>query len=189
MWLSPPWQPPSLVFPCLLVAACSVLPCSRAGNKFSTSCFWDSALCLSLCCLWWCLVHLPHWFAKIYCAGMENVACLPSLRCTLSLSLSLPPEKAQAPRAAANGSEPVIRILRWFWTAWGTSSCPAGKWTACFKRAQRIGKGTQEWVGNVCIFRFKVSSIVTHNNYVSWVSFPKCLQHTGNDAYLINPRD
>lgn len=187
MWLSPPWQLPSLVFPCLLAAVCSVLPYSIAGNKFSISCLWDSALCLSLCCLWWCLVHLPQWFAKIYCAGMENVACLPSLYCSLSL-----PAEAQAPSAAANGSEPVIRILKCFLDHMRRASCPEGKEAAWYKRAQKIVKETQEWVGNVCIFRFKVSSIVTHNNsslYVSWVSFPKCLLHTGNYAHLINPRD
>lgn len=169
MRLSLPWQPPSLVFPCLLAAVSSLLPYSTAGNKFSVSCLWDSALCLSLCCLWWCLVHLPDWFPRIYCAGTENVVCLPSLHCTLSL-----PEEAQAPSAAENGSEPVIRILKWFWTTWGTASCPEGKEAACCKRAQRIVKGTWEWVGNMCIFRFKVSSIVTHNNsalYVSSVSF------------------
>lgn len=187
MWLSLPWQPPSLVFPCLLAAVCSLLPYSTAGNKSSASCLWDSALSLSLCCLWSCVVHLPHRFAKVYCVGMENVACLPSLHCSLSL-----PEEARAPSAAANGSEPVIRIWKCFWTTWGIASRPEGKEAACYKRAQRIVKRTQDWVGNVCIFRFKVSSIVTHNNsalYVSWVSSPECLQHNGNDAHLINPRD
>lgn len=156
---------------------------------------WQQILCLLplgvyplplTYCLRHCLGHLPHWFAD------EQAADLPqSMWSAFPLFAVLTPfENAQTPTAGANGSEPVITTLKWFWTMW-TYAQRAKKLPVI---SEYVGL-QKECIRDVYAPGLKVLSIGTYNNStltVSWVTFPECLQHPQrpvNHPSVINTRD